>query len=158
MFCYSRDERFSLRKVQNAAWTLHGPSPVHCSIRGSWEQRASSSPGRNLTIHLCGATLVQECLPLDCELPQPTTAWPQWALIFLAQESQLHPSALVPSLNMLPLLLAHSLCPFGDRPWVMPGLTAMHRCGPQLPPLLGATDCRPRCFHVRRKTPQGANY
>lgn len=158
MFCYSRDKRFSLSKVQNAAWILHWPSPVHCSIHGSWEQRASSSLGQNLAIHLRGATCVQECLPLDWELPQPTTAWPQWALIFLAQESQLHPSALVPSLNMPPLLLAHGLCPFGGRPWVMPGLTGTHRRGPQLPPLLGAADCRPRCFHVRRKTPLGANY
>lgn len=153
MFCYSRDKRFSLSKVQNAAWTCTGQAQSAAASTGSWEQRASSSPGRNLTIHVRGATSVQECLPLDWELPQPTTA-----LIFLAQESQLHPSALVPSPNRPPLLLAHGLCPFGDRPWVMPGLTGTHPRGPQLPPLLGVTDCRPHCFHVRRKTPLGANY
>ena len=230
MFCYSRNKRFSLSKVQNAAWTLLWPSPVHGGIHRSWEQRASSSLGRNLAMHLHGATCMQKYLPLDWELPQPATAWPQWALIFLAQESQLHPSALAPSLNMPPLLLAHfpggsevkasacnagdlgsipgsgrspgegtgnplqysclenpidgeawwatvhgvaksrtrlsdftftagtQLVPFGDRPWVMPGLIGTHRCGPQLPSLLGATDCRPHCFHVRRKTPLEANF
>lgn len=80
---------------------------------------------------------------MDLELPQTTVVWPEWALLFLAQETQLHPGVTSGSLPQFATSVTSAqLTPLWVQILAMLGLVVRRQpmwLLPQLPPF---TWCR----------------
>lgn len=80
---------------------------------------------------------------MDLELPQTTVVWPEWALLFLAQETQLHPGVTSGFLPQFATSVTSArLTPLWVQILAMLGLVV--RCQPMwlLPQLPPFTWCR----------------
>lgn len=126
---YSREKRLSLEgKSRHAAWmgTLHPPSPLQQPLlpgQGGLKFSELESPQISSTSDQGPASRTASPWPWSCRRPQ------QLGLVGSAPSSPgitMQCSGLVPSLNLPPLLLAHSSCHFWYRSWAMLGLTVRH--------------------------------